>query len=235
LQYPGGELEVFQHACNWKRYWSSLVRPYLGKRVLEVGAGIGGSTPFLRRGNEELWVCLEPDTKLADRLRAVSPDGCETVCGTVTDLDANTLFDTIIYADVLEHIADDAVELRNASEHLLPFGHLIVVSPAWSFLFSEFDLSLGHRRRYTTSALIRLTPPETQLVRCIYADSVGLFASLANRLLLRQALPSMREIWFWDTFMVPISRCTDTVLGRRVGKTVISIWRKNGSGFRIDR
>ena len=45
--YPGGELELFEHARNWKKYFSHFIKPYLKGRVLEVGAGIGSTTVIL--------------------------------------------------------------------------------------------------------------------------------------------------------------------------------------------
>ncbi len=40
-QYEGTELEVFEHARNWKSYFHSQLRPYIHGRVLEVGSGLG--------------------------------------------------------------------------------------------------------------------------------------------------------------------------------------------------
>ena len=65
--YEGNELELFSRAENWKRYWSAHIRPHLGQRVLEVGAGTGVNTPFLNKGASE-WVCLEPDRNMAAML-----------------------------------------------------------------------------------------------------------------------------------------------------------------------
>ncbi len=45
--YEGSELELFALATNWKAYWSSKVQPYLGPRVLEVGAGSGSNIRYL--------------------------------------------------------------------------------------------------------------------------------------------------------------------------------------------
>src|SRR5580698_8436460 len=105
--YEGSELAIFEHATNWKRYWSAHVRRHLGNRVLEVGAGIGANTPYLNRGSSE-WVCLEPDKKMAAilgaRLRAKELSATEVIAGTVADLPASPRFDSIVYIDVLEHI-----------------------------------------------------------------------------------------------------------------------------------
>ena len=57
-------------------------------------------------------------------------------------------FDTILYVDVLEHIADDAAELARARRLLTPEGNLVVLAPAHQSLFSPFDAAVGHYRRY---------------------------------------------------------------------------------------
>ncbi len=37
--YVGQELTIFAHATHWKQYYTSILRPYIGKHVVEVGAG----------------------------------------------------------------------------------------------------------------------------------------------------------------------------------------------------
>ncbi len=94
---------------------------YMGQQVLEVGAGHGGTTRVLCGPGPERWVCLEPDSSLADRLIASIaagelPECCEPRIGTLADLNDDDLFDTILYMDVLEHIDDDHAELARAAE-----------------------------------------------------------------------------------------------------------------------
>jgi 2-polyprenyl-3-methyl-5-hydroxy-6-metoxy-1,4-benzoquinol methylase len=230
--YQGGELELFHDAVNWKRYWSSAIAHYIRGAVVEVGAGIGGSTPFLRRGRETRWLCLEPDAELARRLtermaQGAVPATCEVRNAGLADLDEAEHFDTILYIDVLEHIADDAGELRQAGAHLTPGGRVVALSPALPFLYSSFDAAIGHHRRYTARALAAITPRGTVLERVFHLDSVGLLASLANRLLLRTAMPSRRQILLWDRLMVPLSRAADPLLSHKLGKSVVSIWRRS--------
>src|SRR5262249_55712173 len=63
--YVGSELDLFATATTWKAYVRRRLEPYLGREVLEVGAGQGGTTRFLIRPDVVLWVCLEPDPSLA--------------------------------------------------------------------------------------------------------------------------------------------------------------------------
>jgi SAM-dependent methyltransferase len=231
--YVGQELELFARALHWKRYWSGLLRPFLHGDVLEVGAGLGVNTRFLRQAGPSRWVCLEPDGQLLQQLRdslaaAPLPGPCELRQGCVADLGADAQFDTILYVDVLEHIADDSVELAGAATHLREKGRLVVLAPAHNWLFSPFDASIGHYRRYNRSLLTDAARPvaSLRLERLFYLDSCGLLASLCNRLLLRRDLPTLKQILFWDRALVPVSRVLDPLLLRRLGKSILAVWTK---------
>jgi len=228
--YPGQELAIFAHAKNWKAYWSSFLLPYLRQSVLEIGAGLGTNTVLLNPAQSQRWVCLEPDGHLLKELQRILqqfPSGChEAFEGTLEQLPSAELFDTILYIDVLEHIEEDAAELKRAADHLKRGGRLVVLSPAHQWLFSKFDASIGHYRRYTRTTLLAIAPPNLRLERASCLDAFGLFLSLANRLLLRQDLPTVRQIQFWDRFVVPVSRLIDPVLFHRAGKSILVIWQK---------
>src|SRR5262249_3050661 len=141
------------------------------------------------------------------------PACCRAVPGKLVDLAADSQFDAVAYIDVLEHIERDADELALAARHLRPGGVLIVVAPAHPWLFSPFDAAIGHHRRYTRHALRQVGPRELELERLDYLDSVGLLASATNRLLLQTSQPTSHQIFVWDAFMVPVSRCLDVLLG----------------------
>jgi SAM-dependent methyltransferase len=229
--YVGSELELFSTAANWKSYFSGVIRPFVGGRVLDVGAGIGANIPYLYNDKVEEWTSLEPDADLAGRIgeaveRGTLPGCCRVAVGTLKDLDPASLYDTILYLDVLEHIADDAAELAAAASHLAPGGHLVVLGPAHQFLFSAFDQAIGHYRRYNTRSLTALTPLGCTLQHCCMLDAAGFFASLANAALLRASAPSPRQIRLWDGVLVPISRVLDRVTAHRFGKTVVVVWRR---------
>ena len=229
--YVGEELELFAAAVNWKRYFRSKIVRYFGADVLEVGAGLGGTTKLLCGDAVRRWVCLEPDAALAEQLgRSIEsgdlPACCRVVVGSVADLAGEPPFDTIIYIDVLEHIEDDAGELARAATLLAPGGRLVVLAPAHQFLFSPFDEAIGHYRRYTRKTLAAAAPEALDTLRIFYLDSVGFFASLANRLLLRSAMPTAGQIAVWDKLMVPPSRWVDPLLAYRTGKSVVGVWRK---------
>ncbi|MFZ4731469.1 MAG: class I SAM-dependent methyltransferase [Pirellulales bacterium] len=235
--YVGTELPLFAKAVHWKRYFGRALSPYVGGDVLEVGAGFGGTTPFLLTADVRSWTALEPDPELAHAFSAhVRSAGVnvetEIRIGTVADLPGGRMFDCITYIDVLEHIEDDAAELASAAKLLRPGGHLVVLSPAYRWLYSEFDKAVGHFRRYTISSLRSAGPASLVPTRFFHLDAVGVAASFANRMLLRQSAPTATQIEFWDRRIVPISRIVDPLVLRSCGRSVIGIWRCPDSALR---
>jgi SAM-dependent methyltransferase len=222
-QYAGCELEIFEKAHHWKAYLRRSMQPYLRGSVLEVGAGLGANTRQFAALEFDHWTCLEPDEALLEQIEP--GDRRELVLGDLSALDSSRLFDAILYVDVLEHIEDDSAELRRAAAHLSPGGALIVLSPAHPFLFTPFDQAIGHYRRYTKESLQAAAPPHLYREKLAYLDSVGLLASLGNRLLLSQSMPTAAQIKTWDSVLVPCSRLLDPLLGGTVGKSVLGIWR----------
>ena len=227
FSYAGGELELFREALRWKDYWRGLIGPYVRGDVLEVGAGIGANTTLLDGLSYREWTCLEPDAGLAARV-ALPSSRHRLVVGTAGRFQAAPQFDTILYLDVLEHIEDDRAELETAGVLLRVGGALVVLAPAHMALFSSFDRSIGHYRRYNRAALRELAPPGFQLQKLAYLDCVGALASLANRFVLRRPIPTRRQLWTWDRVLVPCSRRLDPLLLHRAGKSVLAIWTKTG-------
>lgn len=235
MKYAGAELQVFATATHWKRYWTSQVSPYVRGTVLEVGAGIGTNTRYLLNELVMRWICLEPDRDMVATLRVSLPAlplsaRCEIQTGTLATLRMDDVFDTILYIDVLEHIEDDAAELIRAAAHLRAGGVLVILAPAHQWLYSAFDRSIGHHRRYTAYTLAAAGPTNLKQETIRYLDSAGLLASLANHLFLRQSTPTARQIGLWDRWLVSLSRILDPLTRYKFGKSILAIWRKNGLG-----
>lgn len=228
INYPGKELEIFSAAANWKSYWASRIKDHMGRVILEVGAGIGSNTQLLWKDDFKRWVCLEPDEQLLKQLSSFLGEhdctsNCELVNGTLMDLPQNSLFDTILYIDVLEHIEDDKAEINLAVRHLTPRGKLIILSPAHNCLFSKFDEAIGHYRRYNKNMLKELIPNGYKFITLEYLDSVGLFMSFGNSILLRSSNPSEKQIKIWDSLIVPLSRLFDKIVRFHFGKTILAV------------
>lgn len=227
FEYVGSELDLFSQAHTWRSYWASKVRPFLGSRILEVGAGIGSVTRLLYEPSKA-WTALEPDPTLASRIDLTfsASHQIDVKVGSLQTFEPDAEFDSILYVDVLEHIEKDRDELRMAYDVLAEGGFLIVLAPAHQWLFTPFDSSIGHYRRYSRKSIRALTPVGAKEASALYLDSAGMLASSANRMLLKSANPTRQQIQFWDQRLVPISRRLDRLLGHHVGKSVLMVWEK---------
>lgn len=232
--YIGEELEYFQYAVNWKRYFSGFFRPYLRGHVAEVGAGMGANVPFLLTDAVTNYLCIEPDEKLAavveDKIaKGNLPSRCSVQQGFLGS-GVQAAFDALLYIDVLEHIEDDAAEVRKAAAALKPGGYLCVLVPANPEDYTAFDKAIGHYRRYTKKALLKTAQqPSLQVEWCRYLDSFGSLASKMNKLLLKQSAPSKSQVLLWDRFMIPVSKVMDKPTGYRRGKSLLLVAKKTAA------
>jgi SAM-dependent methyltransferase len=231
-KYIGNELELFEKAIQWKSYFAEVIKPFIKGDVLEVGAGIGGTTPYLINDTLDSWLCLEPDEQLAAQIQFkidnnLLPKFCTVKSIYSSDLIPSTKFDTILYMDVIEHIEADAKELMVAYNHLKSGGSLIILVPAHQFLYTPFDKKIGHFRRYSKKSLLQVIPDPLIKKKLLYLDSIGLVASLMNKVFLKTEMPNKNQIQFWNNYMVPLSRVIDRLHGYSIGKSVLGIWTKS--------
>lgn len=209
------------------------IRHGVGQRVLEVGAGTGTLTQFLR--DRDRVMATDVDAQYIHLLERRF-DNSTNVDAAFYDLGdpppdvvAGQAYDTIICLNVLEHIADDRGALERLFELLEPGGKLILLVPAHGALYGEIDQAIGHYRRYEKEALGRLLRAvgfETDELFFVNAIStVGWFVN--GRLLKRNSVPGM-QARIADR-LVPLFRL-ERRLNLPFGLSVISVARRPEAG-----
>jgi glycosyltransferase involved in cell wall biosynthesis len=151
-------LDAFSAAPNFNRWMADTIRPYVGRRVLEVGAGMGNLTRQLVRGRKR-YVATDIDREHLERLAnhlanrpnleiaeldAASPRSHEPFEGQM---------DTVICLNVLEHIEKNLEALRNIRSILDDGGCAVILVPSGQSLYNSLDEELGHVCRYSEQQL----------------------------------------------------------------------------------
>jgi SAM-dependent methyltransferase len=142
-------------ARHYNDWLFSRARPYLGRTVLDVGAGLGTFTERAAAAGATV-TALEPEfgPLLRERLRDLP--GLTVLEVPVEALEGGGTFDSILCFNVLEHVEDDAWALRAFRDQLRPGGWLLLLVPAHEVLYGGYDRAAGHVRRYDRAPLLSL-------------------------------------------------------------------------------
>ncbi len=227
------ELENLAQADRFFGWIADELMPHLGQRILEVGAGIGTIAAKMaeRKGLSEI-TAIEPAENLFERLESTAARLANVTALQLTSQElASTSprqFDSIVYVNVLEHILDDAAEMRTAFELVAPGGTLGVFVPAMSRLYGTLDYKSGHHRRYDKTRLRDvIAGAGFEIVELRYLEVAGVVPYwLMYRVLNRQSLSSMSSGVF-DRMVVPVSKLLQrAVPSPPIGKNLLAIARR---------
>ena len=151
-------LDAIEQAPKFNRWMYESVRPWLGKRVAELGCGRGNLSNFFRRHETVLLTDYRDD--YLDPLRAKwglkrNLSFSKLDMSVRDDYAVLTRFapDSVVFLNVLEHIEDDRAVLKNLFDHVPSGCRLVILVPFGMKLYSEFDKELGHFRRYEKGEL----------------------------------------------------------------------------------
>ena len=139
--------------------------------------------------------------------------------------DLKEKFDSLVLLNVLEHLPDDNYALENCKFLLKPKGTLIILVPAYKFLFSRMDKELHHFRRYTAKSLRKKIAAQSfQINKSFYFNFLGIFAWLYGKIFKLKVLPSSEMNVF--NRLVPLGRLLDKIVFQRTGLSTIVIAKK---------
>ena len=210
-------LERMDGATHYNQWLGRRFREHMGRRVLEIGAGIGTITRELEAG-AELLVALEVERFYVDRLKNlfrgkphVRPYLSDVALADWESLKAEQL-DTIVLSNVLEHIPDDASAVRRFRQILQMDGRVLILVPALPQLFGAIDEAVGHYRRYTQDSLRAVLEQNGFRVDTLeWMNLVGLPGWFLNsRVLRRRAVPRL-QLKLYDTLAPLLARAEQQV------------------------
>ena len=132
---------------------AELLRTTGSITLWEIGAGNGSAAIPLRN----LGFNVIPIEPLESGAVTLAKNGFSTLHSTLEELKLpSESIDAIGAFDVLEHLEEPEALLAEIHRVLKPGGTFICSVPAYQWLYSDFDISIGHFRRYTKATLISL-------------------------------------------------------------------------------
>lgn len=224
------ELEALANAVNYQKWIFAMAEPFLGNRILEIGAGIGNVSQWLPIS--ERLIVSESDPILFARLeKKFSPNPnpakfslefFDAIHGPTESYIEQNL-DTVISFNVLEHIKNDKLALQRLCKILQKSSspqkrRLVCFVPAHSWAFGSADQAFGHFRRYSKTSLTKLAQevaPEAKIyIR--HFNFVGLLGWIVQGKLLKRRYLSTNAIQSFEK-LCPFFRFIDKLLYKFLG------------------
>ncbi len=214
-QYGSEILARLNRAPKFTRWMADNLHPYIGSKVLELGAGIGNMT--LNLAPRHVYWVSDVNPLYLDHLEKLCETRpylrvCRTDASSADSYPQGLQFDTVICLNVVEHLADDVGALRNICDTLQVNGRGIILVPNAPRLYSTLDEVLGHFRRYTPQQIADVgTRAGLQLETILKFNRVGVLAWWLNGKVLHRKSFSLFQIKLLN-LLTPLFRRIDSWL-----------------------
>jgi glycosyltransferase involved in cell wall biosynthesis len=228
----GGEiLERLNRAPRFTGWMADVIRPFLGNRVLEIGAGTGNMSVHLMPRAVYWATDVNPNyLNYLVTLRSTRPymRVAYTNATEPQSFPAGQSFDTVVCLNVVEHIEEDVLALQNIRNSLEEGGRAVILVPCGPRLYGTLDEVLGHVRRYTEASLANAaTVAGFQVERMLKFNKAGVLGWWLNGRVLRKKTFDLGQIRVLN-FLTPLFRALEPVLPLPP-LSLIAILRKEGS------
>ena len=226
-KYPEVALERFDKASLWIKYVVFKIKRFLKNDILEVGAGFGSFTRSYMKNFHSVTL-TDADDNSFNLLKQnfLNDQNVNIIKSSVKDIEKK--FNTILYFNVLEHIEEDKLEIKNALEKLNNKGYLIILVPAHQKIYSKLDKAVGHYKRYDIDFFKNNRFENSKIVKLYFLDVFGYLLYYANKIFFKgETYPSNLKIFIWDKIFTPLTIVIDFLTGYKFGKNILCIYQKN--------
>jgi 2-polyprenyl-3-methyl-5-hydroxy-6-metoxy-1,4-benzoquinol methylase len=228
-EYAANDLEIVEEARRYGDHVFSLFQPFIGRRVLEVGAGIGTMSRKLVR-SADVVIGIEPNANCAARLDAAmrTEPKFRTERRHLEECDLSELqrerLDTVYCINVLEHIADDVAALKMFKDAIVAGGHVLIYVPAIQAAYGPIDAELGHHRRYSKATLAAaFGAAGLDLIRLRYANLIGLIAWMYNSHVTKARHHSVEQVRVFERFVAPWALPLERLVPPPIGSSLVAV------------
>lgn len=228
LNYTLQDQQRMAAAKNYFAWQYRLVSSAIGRRVIEVGCGMGNFTQLLL--DREAVIAVDIDAGCLDTLRShyAHYDNLRVFAGDVQDASFRQFSrfqpDSCVCLNVLEHVEDDRAALGHMGAAIEPGGVIVLLVPAFQSLYGPIDRNLGHCRRYTKASLRRLAQMGGLEIRKLrYMNVAGFFGWWTNAHIFRREAQSEKQIELFDRWIVPVESRIESLIPPPFGQSLFAV------------
>ena len=239
-RYAAEDLETIREARRYGGHVFDLFRPYIGKRVLEVGCGIGTMSEKLA-DIADVIVGIEPNAACIERVAAAmrhQPKFSLRPCH-LEECDRAELrshcFDTVYCVNVLEHLEHDVDALRMFRDVVAPHqgtpsrrsdgqGKVLIFVPAVPAAYGPLDAELGHHRRYSKQTLSRaFREAGLELTMLRYTNPIGLLGWMYNSHISKARVHNLNQVRLFERLVAPWALPLERLITPPIGLSLMAV------------
>jgi 2-polyprenyl-3-methyl-5-hydroxy-6-metoxy-1,4-benzoquinol methylase len=228
-------LNTIALANHFNLWMYETIKPYCTGRILEIGSGVGNISEYFLQDQASITLTDIRDV-YCDSLRnkfagSTSLLGIENMNLVDSDFDTKfskylNSFDTVFALNVVEHIFDDKLAVSNCYKLLKPGGNLIILVPAYQWLYNDFDKELEHYRRYTRKKLESLfTTSDFTVSHSQYFNAAGIAGWLVSGKMQHHKIIPAGQIRLFNK-LVSLFKLFDKLIFNSFGLSVITVGKK---------
>lgn len=223
-------LEAIASAPRFNEWMYQTISKNLDGRIMEIGSGIGNISEQFIRNEQSIFLTdirsnycnylrrefgKNPNVLGIDQVDIVDPDfdqKYKNLIGT---------FDGIFALNVVEHIKDDQMAIINCKKLLKKGGRMVILVPAYQFLYNGFDVALEHYKRYNRKELKALfNGADMKITNSQYFNMAGIAGWFVSGNILKKKVIPTGQMKLYNS-LVPIFRIVDKIIMNNIGLSVI--------------
>jgi len=220
-------LSVISKASKFNYWMYQTITPLLEGKILEVGSGIGNITQFFKSNRKNI-TPSDFSEEYVSYLHKIFNDKSAFKLD-LTDVDFTEKnpqlkhsFDSAFALNVIEHIENDSLAIKNMAKLIKANGTIVILVPAYQSLYCQFDKNLGHYKRYTEKTLSQTVEKAGLKVdKSFYFNATGILGWLLfGKILNKKQIGN--EMGLYNK-LVPIFKVIDKLLFNKVGLSVVAV------------
>jgi 2-polyprenyl-3-methyl-5-hydroxy-6-metoxy-1,4-benzoquinol methylase len=222
-------LDAIAKADKFNRWMYETIKPYCHGSILEIGSGIGNISKYFIEDKADITLSdIRP--VYCDVLRKQFPQAKDVIELNLTHPSFDSEYaaqidthDTVFALNVVEHIEDDVLAIRNCEKLLKKGGNLVILVPAYQSLYNRFDRELEHFRRYNRKKLNSIFANNGfQVKHSQYFNFMGIPGWYVSGKIQRNKTIPESQMSLYNKF-VPVFRLIDRCLFNSIGLSVITV------------
>ena len=158
-------LDSISQADRFNEWMFKTISVNTHGKVLEIGSGIGNISEYFVKNGYRIALsdmrkeyCDLLDSRYSGEKNFIGVYQIDIVDPDFDNkhMDLFGKFDSVFALNIIEHVENDQQALLNCMKLLKEGGTVVILVPAFMFLFNGFDEGLGHFRRYHRKSLVKL-------------------------------------------------------------------------------